>query len=182
MQLLKFIVTTSFRGTIYQQMFGTAMGSLVSHVIANLFMEWLEQHSHSTNNLQTEIMEDISGLCDGSCEERMRTRTDRASQTHTYQYLNFTSHHPLHQNLGVIKTLLDRCDNIVSEPEDREKEVEHITKTLERCGCPIWTIKKVKEQQSQKEKNKEKNTEKSKGMVTLPNATSKIYTADFKAP
>ena len=77
------------------------------------------------------------------------------------------SHHPLHQKLWVIKTLLDRCNNIVSEPEDREKEVEHITKAQERC----WTIKNVKEQKSQKEKTtekKEKNTEKSKDMVTLP--------------
>ena len=90
---------------------------------------------------------------------------------HTDQYLNFASHHPLHQKLGVIKTLLDRCNNIVSEPEDREKEVEHITKALEICGYPSWTIKNVKEQQSQKEKTKEKketNTKKSKGMDTLP--------------
>ena len=72
-------------------------------------------------------------------------------KTQTFQYLNFTSHHPLHQKLGVIKTLLNRCNNIVSEPEDREKEVEHITKALERCGYPSWPIKKVKEQQSQKE-------------------------------
>ena len=54
---------------------------------------------------------------------------------------------------GVIKMLLDRC-NIVSDPEDREKEVEDITKALERCGYPSWTIKKVKEQQSQKKKEK----------------------------
>ena len=61
-------------------------------------------------------------------------------KTHTDQHLNFTSHHPLHQKLGVNETLLDR--SIVSEPEDREKEVEHITKALERCGYPSWTIKK----------------------------------------
>jgi len=45
MDLLKFIVTTtyfSFRGVIYQQMFGAAMGSPVSP-LANLFMEWLEK-------------------------------------------------------------------------------------------------------------------------------------------
>ena len=73
-------------------------------------------------------------------------------KTHTDQYLNFTSHHPLHQKLWVIKALLDRCINIVSEPEGRENEVEHITKAIETCGYPSWTIKKVKEQQSQKEK------------------------------
>ena len=62
-------------------------------------------------------------------------------KTHTDQYLNFSSHHQLHQKLGVIKTILDRCNNDVSEPEDREKEVEHITKARERCGYPSWTIR-----------------------------------------
>ena len=77
-------------------------------------------------------------------------------KTHTCQYPNFTSHHPLCQTLGVIKTLLDRCNNIVAEPEDREKEVEHITRSLERCGYPSWTITNVKEQQSEKKKNPKK--------------------------
>ena len=92
-------------------------------------------------------------------------------KTHTDQCLNFTSQYPIHQKLGVIKTLLDRCNTIVSEPEGREKEVEHITKALNICGYSSWTIKKMKEQQFQKGKTKEKkekNTEKSKGMVTLP--------------
>ena len=35
-------------------------------------------------------------------------------KTHTDQYLNFSSHHPLDKKLGVIKTLLDRRNNIVT--------------------------------------------------------------------
>jgi len=49
--LLKFIVTTtyfSFRGVIYQQKFGAAMGSPVSPLLANLFMEWLEKQAIAT--------------------------------------------------------------------------------------------------------------------------------------
>ena len=42
-------------------------------------------------------------------------------KTHIDQYLNFSSH--LHQKLGVIITLLGRCNNMVSEPEDRAKEI-----------------------------------------------------------
>jgi len=51
MDLLKFIVTTtyfSFRGFIYQQMFGAAMGSPVSPLLANLFMEWPEKQAIAT--------------------------------------------------------------------------------------------------------------------------------------
>jgi len=46
MELLEFVLTTtyfSFRGHIYRQKFGTAMGSPVSPLVANMFMEHLEQ-------------------------------------------------------------------------------------------------------------------------------------------
>ena len=63
MELLQFVITTtyfSFRGTIYQQKFGTAMGSPVSPVIANLFMEWLEQR-HSSSNMSAGTIKAIHG-------------------------------------------------------------------------------------------------------------------------
>jgi len=51
MDLLKFIVTTtyfSFRGVIYQRMFGATMGSPVSPLVTNLFMKWLEKQAIAT--------------------------------------------------------------------------------------------------------------------------------------
>ena len=51
MALTKFVATTtyfSFRGTIYRQKFGTAMGSPVSPIMANIFMEWLEERAIAT--------------------------------------------------------------------------------------------------------------------------------------
>ena len=63
--------------------------------------------------------------------------------THTDQYLNFSSHHQLHEKQDFINMLLDRC--LLS---DRQKKVEHITKALDICGYPSWTIKKMKEKQS----------------------------------
>ncbi|XP_072050071.1 uncharacterized protein [Amphiura filiformis] len=42
MEILAFALTTtyfSFRGQVYQQKFGTAMGSPVSPIVANLYME-----------------------------------------------------------------------------------------------------------------------------------------------
>ena len=65
-------------------------------------------------------------------------------KTHTDQYLNFSSHHPLHQKLGVIKTLLDRCNNIVTDPENRRKEEEYTSKALQEFGYPKWTIRKIR--------------------------------------
>ncbi|XP_053392037.1 uncharacterized protein LOC128554747 [Mercenaria mercenaria] len=51
MTLLKFILTTTyftFRDQIYQKKFGTAMGSPVSPIVANLLMEFLEQQAIAT--------------------------------------------------------------------------------------------------------------------------------------
>ena len=34
----------------------------------------------------------------------------------------------------MIRTLLDRCENIVTEEEDRNNEVEHVKEALSVCG------------------------------------------------
>ncbi|XP_072017194.1 uncharacterized protein [Amphiura filiformis] len=50
-ELLEFILTTTyfeFRGDIFRQRFGAAMGSPVSPIIANFFMEFLEQQAIAT--------------------------------------------------------------------------------------------------------------------------------------
>ncbi|XP_077999607.1 uncharacterized protein LOC144452388 [Glandiceps talaboti] len=97
-------------------------------------------------------------------------------KTHTDQYLNFRSHHPLYHKLGVIRTLLDRMNNIVAEEADKTAEEQHIMKALEKCGYPKWTINKVKkdiqkkqELPGQRKKHLKKMTDqRSMGMVILP--------------
>ncbi|XP_070577734.1 uncharacterized protein [Ptychodera flava] len=193
-ELLKFIVNTTyfvFREQIYQQLFGTAMGSPVSPIVANLFMEHLEQQAIVTAPLNCkpslwkryvdDILEKIKkGEVDNLTEhinkvdptgsikftyepevegqipflDTLIVRRDDGSvkllvyrkKTHTDQYLNFASHHPLHHKLGVIRTLLDRSKNIITLEEDRIKEEEHIKMALSRCGYPDWSIKKVQEE------------------------------------
>jgi len=64
MDLLKFIVTTtyfSFRGVIYQQKFGAAMGSPVSSLLSKLFMEWLEKQAIAIAPVEsTQVLEIIT--------------------------------------------------------------------------------------------------------------------------
>ncbi len=66
--------------------------------------------------------------------------------THTDLFLNYSSHHSLHQKLGVIRTLYERKDSIVTEPEDKIEEEVKVEKALETCGYPKWTFEKVKQQ------------------------------------
>ena len=223
MQLLEFIVTTTyfmFRGTIYQQKFGTAMGSPVSPVIANMYMEWLEHQAIATAPIECkprlwkryvdDVLEvirkgtvcqltdhlntvDTTGSIKFTYEEEAEGRIPfldtlivrkedgsvkllvYRKKTHTDQYLDFSSHHPLHQKLGVIRTLLDRCNSLVTEDKDREREEQHITKALQQCRYPTWAITQVKKDMQQKRKAEQKKEkqrittkEKSKGLVVIP--------------
>ena len=105
-------------------------------------------------------------------------------KTHTNQYLAFASHHPLHQKMGVARTLLNRCEEIVTEDEDRKQE----RNTIKTAGYPDWTIVRVEETLRNKEENKRKgnsrkeSSEKNKGMVVLPyvHGTSEELARIFK--
>ena len=96
-------------------------------------------------------------------------------KTHTNQYLAFESHHPLHHKMGVVRTLLDRCEGIVSEEGDREEERKTIKDALSICGYPAWTLRSVQDKIDAKKvegekdrRKKDSGKDKNRGMVILP--------------
>ena len=89
-------------------------------------------------------------------------------KTHTDQYLNFMSHHPLHQKIGVVHTLLNRCETITSEKEDREKEKEHLKAALQQCGYPAWSMIENKSEKVTDKKKKKTEQQRVKGQVVVP--------------
>ncbi|XP_072037413.1 uncharacterized protein [Amphiura filiformis] len=64
-------------------------------------------------------------------------------QTHTDQYLQFDSNHPLIQKLGVVKTLFHRAETIVTKESEKKAEQDHLRKALHHCGFKNWAIDKA---------------------------------------
>ena len=189
----------------------------MSPLLANLFMQWLEQEAIATapmdcrpklweryvvdilevvkkgevENLTTHLNSiDKSNSINFTHEEEkdgtipfldtlIVRKPDKTVKllvyrkaTHTDQYLAFQSHHPLQQKLGVVRTLVDRCKSIVSEPRDQESEMNHIKKALKACGHPQWTFERVEKQRQLKQMaattREPKKDGKKVGMVILP--------------
>jgi len=103
MELLQFIVTTtyfSFRGTIYQQQFGKTMGSPVSPVKTNQFMEWLEQQAIATapvtcqSRLWKRYEDDIMEIVKKGYKQQLSAHLNTADATgnieFTYEHTDFT--------------------------------------------------------------------------------------------
>ena len=59
-----------------------------------------------------------------------------SESTHTDQYLKFTSHRLARAKKSVITPLFDRGKNIISNPSDQGKEVNHLTAVLQANGYP----------------------------------------------
>ncbi|XP_072042917.1 uncharacterized protein [Amphiura filiformis] len=193
------------------------MGSPCSAIIANIFMEWLEQEAIATAPMECkpkmwkryvdDILEIIKKGTTQQLTEHLNTvdptknikftheeeennqipfldtliiRKDDGSvklliyrkKTHTDQYLNFSSQHPLHQKIGVVRTLLDRMENIVTEEEDKQEEENKIRSALAQCGYPKWSIDKAKQQiqnkQTKVSRNSKDSADRCKGMVVIP--------------
>ena len=62
---------------------------------------------------------------------------------HTDQYLMFDSHHPIQHKLSVVRTLLNRKEDIITNEVDKKEEDDHIRTALKTCKYPTWAIDPV---------------------------------------
>ena len=198
-----------------QQRFEAAMGSPVSPIIANIYMEFLgEQQAIATVPIQCKprlwkrYVDDVLGIIKDGEVDNLTEHLNQVDQTvrftheqgkdgqspflntliarkedgtvkllvyrnktHTDQYLNFQSHHPLHHKLGVVRTLIDRMEKVVTEEEDKKVEEDKIKQALKQCGYPHWTVKKVKQDRANKQNKpkakKSKETPSTRTSVTI---------------
>ncbi len=69
----------------------------------------------------------------------IRTKVFR-KKTHTDQYLDFNSNHPLEHKRGVARTLLHHATMVVSDRAELQKEKDYIRNALHLNGYPDWVI------------------------------------------
>ena len=60
--------------------------------------------------------------------------------THTDRYLDFNSSHPVSAKRAVVRALMDRAENVCSDPEILAKEIDHLSKVLHYNNYPQWMI------------------------------------------
>ena len=114
---------------------------------------------------------DIQRLEDGAAKFKVYKKS-----THTDQYLNFNSHHPLHQKLGVIRTLFDRANTLTSTAEDKATEILNIKTALRACNYPDWSFEKVERKMRE---SKDKTKKKSKDAKTDHKKNSKLVVLPY---
>ena len=195
--LLSLCLTTTYfvyKGQFYRQKHGCAMGSPVSPIVVDLYMERFEKRALQTytgtkpavwfryvddtwskvkkaesdqffkhinevdNNIkftQEETSENKLAFLDSLCEVlpdgSIETSVYR-KPTHTDQYLMFSSHHPIEHKLGVVRTLNDRAQAVVSQEARLEEEKSHIKKALAKCGYPRWVFRSAQSTKRRKER------------------------------
>ena len=63
----------------------------------------------------------------------MTIDTDRSLSVTVDIGINFQSNHPLHQKLGLAKTMFHRTLSLVSKPDDMSEQT-HLRQCLNQCG------------------------------------------------
>ena len=86
--------------------------------------------------------------------------------THTDQYLNWSSNHPLQHKMSVARTLLERAESTPSNQKEKEKELQHIREALSANGYQPWIMKIPKKEPS--EKTNQERTQRKIHPVGLP--------------
>ncbi|XP_072048871.1 uncharacterized protein [Amphiura filiformis] len=87
--------------------------------------------------------------------------------THTDQYLGFASNHPLQNKLGVIRTLCDRANSIVTKEEERTQELDKVRRSLAICGYEDWSWVTARKKREPKPQSKNQSSQ-PKGSVSIP--------------
>ncbi len=212
--LLSMVIQTTYfqyNGKIYEQTFGMSMGSPLSPVLSNLFMEYFEMKALTTaqhppkywgryvddtgvivkkehenelfdhinsqhNSIKFTIEKEDEENCLAMLDLKLIRKDNRISTdiyrkpTHTDHYLQWSSHHPVQQKLGVVRTLMHRADTLIADEFLRKQEKDKVRTALRFCGYPEWALKEGewKRKRKENEEGSQQEEKKPKGFVVIP--------------
>ena len=166
MKLLEFCLTTTyfqFKGKVYEQKKGLAMGFPISPKMANIFMEALETKALSSStwlryvddvfavikscslsrflihlNSHNEDIRSITSFLGHSSVPHYRRLSGDVYRkpTHTDQLLNYKSHHSRSAQLSFISSLIRRNQVVSSSTTNRDAENKHLRKVFSANHYP----------------------------------------------
>ena len=92
--------------------------------------------------------------------------------THTDQYLQWDSHHPISSKYSVVGTLYHRAKTISSNNQGLQQEEDHLNRALGKCNYPRWALNRVRiKMNNPAQKKKNRNTQQNntpKPYITVP--------------
>ena len=91
--------------------------------------------------------------------------------THTDQYLQWDSHHPISSKYSVVGTLYHRAKTISSNNQGLQQEEDHLNRALGNCNYPRWALNRVRIKMNNPSQKKNRNTQQNntpKPYITVP--------------
>ena len=100
----------------------------------------IDDHIQLTTEPETQDKLSFLDLCVTVLDDTSTKITIYRKPTHTYQYLNFNSHHPLIHKRSVVRTLTTRAQLYVTTAEDRKAEISHVRNALRANNYKEWAL------------------------------------------
>ena len=119
------------------------------------FLNSRNEHIQFTREVEEEDTLPFLDVCVKLLDDGCVKTTVFRKATHTDQYLNWESNHHLDHKRSVVRTLLNRAETHVSDPEDQDQERSHVKKVLAANGYRAWAFK-IPNQKNKEERQKQK--------------------------
>ena len=100
----------------------------------------IDDHNQFTTEPETQGKLPFLDLCVTVLDDASTKITIYRKPTHTDQYLNFNSHHPLIHKRSVVRTLTTLTQLYVTTSEDRKAEISHVRNAVRANNYKEWAL------------------------------------------